>query len=275
MTPTRHASVRAARRGFTLIELIGVLAIIAIIASVLAPNMVRSLDRAAVRAEDETLARLGEQLVLHLRDKRAVPSEATWGVDLAAYSDIAVVDIRTNKRANPRLLVYETATNPERALILSSMRPGRTIPATAGATRPSFQTIWDNKDEEVPFLLNWGGWRRQFDANNNVIWTDGDYLVVERVNLRPILRDELQPRTISLNNTSSGTAARRVSYRLNGAGLGTINAGESRDLPGMVVGDRLDLFGDDAGVSLNYTYIVGAGGRIRTIDFDGTQWTPR
>ena len=60
--------------GFTLIELIGVLAIMTILAGVIAPNALQSIERAAIRAEHQTLANLGEQVELYLRDQGALPT---------------------------------------------------------------------------------------------------------------------------------------------------------------------------------------------------------
>ena len=54
-------------RGFTLIELIGMCVIMTILAGVIAPNAMKSIERAAIRAEDQTLTNLGGQVELYLR----------------------------------------------------------------------------------------------------------------------------------------------------------------------------------------------------------------
>lgn len=305
MKPRRStfARRRAASRAFTLIELIGVLAIIAIMASVLAPNMLRSLDRAAVRAEYETARQLGSQVELHLRDRGALPAAGTWTADIAAYSDLAAIDIQRNKRLNNRLLVYDTSSTPfPRALLLSSMRAGLNLP-NAATVSANFQTIWQTADEAVPSTLNWAGW--------NAVANSGDYLVIERMNFRPIYLEELQTFTVTLNNTSgsggngngnngnsgngnngngngnsgnngngnsgTGNPATTASYRIvyaNGTNAAAANlaAGASITLTGLHAGDRIDLYAASGGTNLNYSYVVSSTGR--TIDFDGTQWMP-
>ena len=59
----------AYQKGFTLIEMIGVLAIMAILAAVITPNALRTLDRAAIRAEADTLHNLGDQVKNFLKAK--------------------------------------------------------------------------------------------------------------------------------------------------------------------------------------------------------------
>jgi prepilin-type N-terminal cleavage/methylation domain-containing protein len=264
------ASVRRARRAFSLIELIGVLAIIAIIASVLTPNVLRSIERAAVRAEDEMAARLGDQIQLYLRDQRTLPPVATWTAALAAYSDLAAIDIQRNSRLNNRLLVYDTTSTPNpRALLLSSMRAGLNLPSAASVSA-NFQTIWQTADDLVPSTLNWAGWAG--------VANSGEYLVVERMNFRPIYLEELQTHTLTLNNTSSGATAKTASYRIsyaNGTTGAAVNlaAGTSATLAGLREADRVDLYAAASAGTLNYSYVVSARGR--TIDFNGTQWTPQ
>lgn len=276
-------STVSARRGFTLIEVIGVIAIIAIVASIIAPNALRSLDRAAVRAEGETVARLGEQFELYLRNRGTLPPAATWTSAIATYSDLADIDIQRNRRFNNRLLVYDTSSSPSpRALLLSSMRAGLNLP-TAASVSANFQTIWQTADEQIPATLNWAGW--------SAVANSGDYLVVERMNFVPIYLEDLQTYTLTLNNTSGsastgngnsggsgGSSAVTASYRIvyaNGTTAATVNlaAGASATLAGLHEGDRIDLYAASGGNNLNYSYVVSTSGR--TIDFIGTQWTPQ
>lgn len=292
-----------ARGGFTLIELIGVLAIIAILAAVIAPNAVRTLDRAAVVGEDETVARLGEQLQLYVREQiRKDPAtsskwlpttgplatDGTWATAIGTYSDLSTVEIQRNRRGGARMLVFDPASNgalpSARALLLSSMRDGRNLPGTVAAAAANFQTIWNSSDEEIPFLLNWQGWSRTPDGNNGYRATDGEHLVVERINLQPLYLDEARVLTITLNNASrsggtggTGPSGSDASYQVFWArgGFSGPYTIRSTDVPvvrkDLHRGDRIDLF-DPNGV-LNYSYAVNA--EDRTLEFDGVQWRAR
>ena len=84
--------------GFTLIEMVGVLAIMAIMAAVIVPNAIRSMDRAAVTAEQQNLSTLGSQVALYLRDQGVAPTPANWTTALANYAGLSPADLATNKR---------------------------------------------------------------------------------------------------------------------------------------------------------------------------------
>lgn len=263
----------ARNRGFTLIELIGVLAILTILSSVVAPNVLRSIERAAVRAERESAHAIGEQLKLHLRDQGNPADPNNWAVEIAAYSEMSATDLVTNKRQMPRVMIYDPASAPsfERALILSSMRTNLNLPSNA-QIRNNFQTIWDTPESEVPAATGWNAW--------NAVANGADFLVIERVNLLPIYRTELQSFTLTLNNISSagGGGGSVSSYSIvfaNGATQSATNipVGSSVTLSPLRSKDIVRLYDLPSGASLAYTYVVSDSGR--TFDFDGVDWLPK
>ena len=246
--------------GFTLIEMIGVLAIMAVLASVLVPNVLHSLDRAAISAEATTLAALGGQAKLYLQVPGILPTPANWTTDIA-----------TNRRAMARGYLVDPAANPApRFMLLSSMRAGLALPVAANITTAAqFQSLWQTADNAVPTNASWGGWNAWSAVANS-----GDYLLIARVNLQPIYNTDLKSVTLSLNNRGAATA----SYNLvlpNGTSQNAVNvvAGGNAVLAGLLPRTRLNLYRAASGVTLNYTYVVNATGR--TFDFDGTNWIPQ
>jgi len=257
--------------GFTLIEMIGVLAIMAVLASVLVPNVLHSLDRAAISAEATTLAALGGQAKLYLQVNGILPTPANWTTAIGSLADNAPTAIATNRRAMARVYLVDPAANPApRVMLLSSMRAGLALPVAANITTAAqFQSLWQTADNAVPTNASWGGWNAWSAVANS-----GDYLLIARVNLQPIYNTDLKSVTLSLNNRGAATA----SYNLvlpNGTSQNAVNvvAGGNAVLAGLLPRTRLNLYRAASGVTLNYTYVVNATGR--TFDFDGTNWIPQ
>lgn len=300
-----NASSPHSRAGFSLIEMIGVLAIMAILATVIVPNAVKSLDRAAIRAEGTNLANLGESLKLYVRQNAAPPNAANWTTQLGAYADLNPTELAVNKRNEARVFLLDPASTPApRVLLLSVMRTGLTLPTTA--TTAQFDAIWNTADGVVPTASNWpGGW--------NAVANSADYLVIGRVNLTPIYLTDLQTYAFTLNNISGSTTTTTTTTgggngnngngNGNGNGGGTtttttttipavtasfsiqfangssqaavnIAGGATYEIsPGLRAGDRINLFNAAGGVSLGYTYVVTDAGQ--TFDFNGSQWLPQ
>jgi type II secretory pathway pseudopilin PulG len=269
-----------ARTGFTLVEMIGVMAIMTIPAGVITPNILHSIERTAVRAESDTLHMLGGEIALYLRDNAAMPTTAVpptspnWTSQLALYSSLSSADILTNKRQMTRLYVPDPVAANQRAMLLSSMRTSLALP-TAANISANFQTIWSTADGSVPVAGGWGAWTG--GPTGNV-----EYLVIERVNLTSVYRNDLQKMTITLNNKTPTVPpavvvpATNASYRITLAN-GTVqapqpvNSSVTVTLSAMYPRDRIDLY-RSTGV-LDSSYVMSANSNSKSFDFNGTNWT--
>lgn len=272
--------------GFTMIEMIGVLAIMAILASVLVPNGLRSLDRAAITAEAQTVHNLGEQVKSYLKTNGVAPVAATWAQNLGAFADLSPADIITNKRQMARSYIYEPTAPaaPQRVLIISSMRKGLAPPLTTDLnTVARFDQVWNTADRLVPAAgaNSWAGWAPWRATGNG-----GDYLVMERVNLASVYNTELQSLTVTLNNKTPiaaappapAVAATNGSYVIVLAN-GTVQprqpvvAGASVVLTPLRPRDRIDLYRVAVGGSPDSSYVLST--HSKTFDFNGTNWLPQ
>jgi prepilin-type N-terminal cleavage/methylation domain-containing protein len=260
-----------ASSGFTLIEMIGVLAVIAIIASVITPNALRSLDRAAITAEAQTLRNLGEQAKLYLRAQGVSPTPANWTTTIGSFADMSPADIATNKRQMGRVYLTDPATVPtQRVIILSSMRTGLTLPTSANInTAVRFQDIWQTVDGALPTALSWGGW-----AAWGAVAGSGEYLLIERVNLAPVYNTDLQSLTITLNNRGAATASYNI-VLADGTVQAAVNipAGATAILNNRRAKERFNLYRAAGGVTLDYSYVLSTTGK--TFDFNATNWIPQ
>ena len=255
MKRTHSQPVLGRSAAFTLIEMIGVLAIMSILASVLVPNVLRSMDRAAVRAEAETLKALGEQVRQYAKINGVPPALGTWNTDLGTLADLAAVDILTNRRGNQRRYVLDAGSPSPRLMIISSMRNGLQIPAISAA---QFQNVWQTADHAVP--AGWGTW--------TVVSGSGEQLLIERVNLQGLYLSNPALVTITFN-TAEATAAGRYSFRPPGA---TADSGPYAIVPtrSFAPGTILTLYSNG---TANYTYAVGT--VARTFDLKGSTWIPQ
>lgn len=283
-----HQPTSYRQTGFTLVEMIGVLAIMAILAAAIAPNALRVLEREAVRSEATTLHSIGEQVKVFLKTNGWPPglnpniaARLSWDQDLWKFVDMSPADLLTNKRQMNRAYIYETGASPRRVLILSSMRTGLALPTAANLNSLAlFDNVWNTVDGALPTAAgtSWAGWAAW---RNTLGGTTGDYLVIERVNLAPIYNTDLKSLTVILNN--KGTVP--VSYNVvlaDGTNQIALN------LPAPIAPattttanvtlrpkDRINLYRSANGVNQDFSYVVSINSTGQTFNFNaGTNWTP-
>ena len=96
---TLHTS-RLQNAGFSLLELIGVVAIIAILGTVIAPNVIKHLNVAARSAEVDTLEGIAHAIEVYLRENRSWPPDlVTLSPD---YLPTNTVQLAQNDAGFPR-----------------------------------------------------------------------------------------------------------------------------------------------------------------------------
>ena len=228
---------------FTLIEMVGVLVIITILAAILLPSLIKSLDRAALAAESEALRDMASGLVNLVSTEHRIPGTNTVFTDLATELGWLYSETATNARNNQRVVMvdpalrlgvgagatlpyvqnYRGSTNPTsaRVLILSSL--GAPLPAIVynpGASASSvFNLLWNSADQTTPtgWTASWGG--------------DFDDLVIQRVNFDPLF--------VQLTLNKSPTNALPL-YAVDGAAA--VRLTNSPYSAYFLVGSRLDLF---------------------------------
>ncbi len=95
--------------GFTIMELIGAMAIIAILAAVLAPSVTDGIDRAYAAQEEANVSSLMGALEQHILQNKDIPREAaaSWTAAIATYAELARDDVEFNPRGYRRQLYVD------------------------------------------------------------------------------------------------------------------------------------------------------------------------
>ncbi|MFK8066679.1 MAG: type II secretion system protein [Gammaproteobacteria bacterium] len=201
--------------GFTLIEMIGVMAIIAILASTLAPSIIKDIDRAVGEGEQENLQTLSHDLEIYIRENKAIPSASDWVNAVSSVSTHPVNKISQNKRffnrgyyVDPRFFTnsdsnFSTYTqtsgltsvpNSPRIMIVSNLNSN--APA-APTTSTAFNAIWDQ--------------------TSGVSLLEGENIKIERVNLKGLFHRVL----LTNDHTSSQPGYMLESGSTNSIALAT------------------------------------------------------
>ena len=187
--------------------MVGVLAVMAILAAALVPALIRQMDRIAGEQESAALKSFGDAFQQSIMRKRYIPSATDWATNIATESGVDVINVSTNLRRQPRFFLIDPAlrigTNSSvlpytqtnwvsgsvvtnnagvivpplspRLMILSSI--GRALPTnivSGVGTSTDFNAVWDRNDttNALPATtFTWTG------------WPDGDDLKIQRVNL--------------------------------------------------------------------------------------------
>ena len=179
---------------FTLIEMIGALAVVAILASLMVPAVVRQVDKAARTKEITDMAAISNAIVMEaVRDKRIPgPSNTDWPQAAAKWLDRPAAQVLANPRGVPRAFVIDPAfqlggsglpytqttngaprPNSARIMILSSI--GSALPVSSGVlSAASFNDIWNTPSMVKP--ASWAAWSGG----------KGEDLVIQRINMEPL-----------------------------------------------------------------------------------------
>lgn len=241
----KPASTSRRETGFSLIELVGVLAIMAIVAAVLTPNVARQISRSNGEKEDTALNALADGLVRYVQANQVIPGSTTWMTNVAAYTGLSVDEVR---RVNPsdsssaRVYLIHPTFSPGTGsaspiwtqsstgavsvanatlIILSTHKSSLTLPVSSGvaSSQSVFDAIW-NWSYEASAESPPSGWNSSWTGN-------GEYLHVKRVNLAPLFQrvtfsntdyptNYPQRQVGTASTTTLNTAAALDAYYLNG-----------------------------------------------------------
>lgn len=177
MTQSRLFPISSTVRGFTLIELIGVMAIIVILASVGAEAISTRIRVTQRNTEQQNLDRIADTFREQVARARAIPDPATWTQFVCGPLGLSPAQVSTNRSGNVRILRYDpafrvgadsrspsTSSSPIEQTSLGSINPvnPRAILVTSTAdslpdfSSVSFDALWNCAVDSLP--AGWPAW---------------------------------------------------------------------------------------------------------------------
>lgn len=196
-TATRlSAAARRRQRGagFTVVELVGVLAIVAILAGLVAENLMEKMRLAAQEAERTSLATLTQTLEQYVIRNRAIPAVAALPAALAADLAVATERVAQTAQGNPRWIWVDpesrVGTNALGNLAYTQSAQGSTVQpqrlrlvvlSSVGAPLPTPAITAPNTNQ---FLQAWNAVRGTVPAFLSSSWNGRpDDLAIQRIEL--------------------------------------------------------------------------------------------
>ena len=208
------STARRQETGFTLLELIGVMAVLAILSAALAPAIFQAIDDAYAAAEAGNLERLGDDLERYVRANGVIPSRNinNWTAALATVSALPVERIRNNQRGYRRLLYFD----PQFFGAPDSNFGGYTQTAglTAAPLSPRVMLISDMQRNVRNQPANTGNFNAIWNQDPGAAYIESDTVRIERLNLAPLFH------RVMLVNGNTAQAA----YQLGSASSAPVTA---------------------------------------------------
>ena len=168
--------------GLALIEMMGVMAIILIVTLMLAPALIRKLDRVAKEKEDTVLFEMSESFRAMIRRTKSIPDASGFGTVLAQEMGLHSDEVLENSKGRGRLLMIDPnlriGVNTNQILPFTQTISGSIEPisprlmlmSTLGDAFPSgitngvasstnvFNELWALSDGSIP--NSWSNWNR-------------------------------------------------------------------------------------------------------------------
>ncbi len=251
--PQRPATSNERRNspGFTMIEVIGVLAVMATLMAIIAPNLIQQIDRLAQDQETENIKMIAQGLEAYLASNLDFPNNLT--ALSPDFVPIGNTQITTNERAFTRYF----DVHPD----LTPYNNGNGVSA-ANITDLRYLLITDLTQDANPSIGN----AAEFDNWWNTDETSTPDVIIHRGTIKPLFH------LVSLSAVGAGGSYEIDGNSTNSSGS-TLTSYGNYHLAGSVVELSEDnTFGGGSGVTVSFTLANDVGFQFDPNCTAGSQW---
>ncbi len=191
-------------RGFSLLEMIAVLAIMSILASSMAPNVIASIDRAMNDAERSNLDTMADSLVTYIERTKSIPSArpSDWSAAIAAYGDETQGQILQNKKRYRRVLYVDPAFFSKSGGRFKGYQQDTGLSAQPASPRMMLVSVMSGNAPSAPTSSK--AFDDIWNQTDNAGLKESDDVIIKRINLAR------QFHRVTLTNRNTSQAGYRI-----------------------------------------------------------------
>ena len=247
-------------RAFTIIEMTGVLTILALLAAAVIPNVLRRIDRAAWQRETSDLSTMANGLVQYVLTEKRIPATNQIPAAIATYRNLALNQVTTTPRGFQRAFLVD----PNASINGNDLRSSPYVQSNSGWTNPpakarvlmlstiaqpplstitdSFTNIWNTPEGGKP--ASWTG--KAEDLRIQRLELGKSFYKLFLLNLDPTNAGSYTFETNAVSSVSP-VGGQLTAYVLEGTALSLYKAGTDLQI-------RVTIDGDQSFVYLNDTW---------------------
>ncbi|MEM9622478.1 MAG: type II secretion system protein [Pseudomonadota bacterium] len=175
--------MRRVQQGFSLLELIGVMAVMAILAGALAPSVFQMLERGYQDAEKKSLAAIADSLSGYIRANKAIPDENinNWSTAVADFAALPPQRVTLNDKNFQRRLYVD----PNFFTTANQVFPGYVQDLGLGSppNSPRLMLISSLEGSVSPVLNTTARFGDVWQQSGSPVIVESDTVLIERINL--------------------------------------------------------------------------------------------